>query len=217
MISDYQLQQEVEDELEFEPQVDAAHIGVFAKDGVVTLTGFVATYAEKSAAETAARRVKGVRAIAEEIEVRLPSDKKRADDEIAARALHILEWDNLVPAERIAVRVEKGVLTLSGTVDWQYQKEEAAYDIRKLSGIRGVVNHLRVGSPKTVTRVRETIEKALERSARVEADRISIEADGGAVVLKGKVRDWHERDLVEWAAWSVPGVTMVEDRLSLEP
>jgi len=125
VIDDYQLQQDVLDELEFEPQVNAAHIGVAAEPGVVTLTGFVASSAEKFAAEAAARRVKGVKAIAEEIEVRLPSDKKEGDDEIAARALRILHWDDLVPDDCVAVKVEKGTVTLSGTVDWQYQKSEA--------------------------------------------------------------------------------------------
>ena len=130
MMSDHRLQQDVLDELAFEPRVKAAHIGVVAKAGVVTLTGFVTSYTEKFAAEAAVRRVNGVKAIAEEIEVRLPMDKKRADDEIAERALRILHWDELVPDERIAVKVENGMVTLSGTVDWQYQKSEAEHDIR---------------------------------------------------------------------------------------
>jgi osmotically-inducible protein OsmY len=215
MISDHQLRQEVLDELDFEPRINAAHIGVIAKDGVVTLNGFVASYAEKYAAEAAARRVKGVRAIAEEIEIRLANDKKQADDEIAERALRILHWDVLVPEDGIAVTVEKGVVTLRGTVDWHYQKSEAEYDVRKLSGVVRVVNELNLRSPGRTAEVKGQIEKALQRSAQIEAARITVETEGGKVILKGKVHDWYERDLIERAAWSVPGVTEVHDRLTL--
>src|SRR6516162_5924921 len=142
MSSDLELRQDVLDELEFEPSVNAAHIGVTANHGVVTLTGFVTSYAEKTAAERAARRVKGVRAIAEEIEVRLPSDTKRADDEIAARAVDILKWQVGVPADRIGVKVEKGVVTLTGEVDWQFQKTEAEYAVHKLTGVTHVANQI---------------------------------------------------------------------------
>ena len=214
MISDHQLQQDVLDELAFEPRVDAAHIGVVAKGGVVTLSGFVGNYAEKSAAEAAARRVRGGKAIAAEIEVRLSADKKQADDEIAERALRILRWDNLVPEQRIAIKVERGQVTLTGTVDWQYQKSEAEYDVRKLSGVVGVVNQLRVHSPAQAAEVKDQIERALQRSAKLEASRITVETDGGKVVLKGVVHDWHERELVERAAWSVAGVTEIQDRLT---
>ena len=139
MSSDLQLRQDVFDELEFEPSVNAAHIGVTANHGVVTLTGFVTSYAEKTAAERAARRVKGVKAIAEEIEVRLPSDTKRGDDEIAARAVDILKWQVGLPADRISVKVEKGIVTLTGEVDWQFQKTEADHVVHKLSGVVGVL------------------------------------------------------------------------------
>lgn len=217
MTSDRQLQKDVIDELEFEPKVNAAHIGVVAKDGVVTLTGFVASYAEKYAAEHAAWHVKGVKAVAEEIAVRLPSDKKQADDEIASRALKILHWDGVIPADRIAVKVEHGLLTLTGNVDWQFQKSEAEHDVRALSGVLGVINQLQVRPPASTAEVKDKIEKALERSAELEATHIAVETDGGKVVLKGKVHSWYERDLVERAAWSVPGVTEVHDRLTLEP
>jgi osmotically-inducible protein OsmY len=216
MTSDHQLQQHVLEELEFEPRVNAAHIGVVAKAGVVTLTGFVTSYAAKFAAEAAARHVKGVKAIAEEIEVRLPSDKKQADDEIAERALRILHWDGDVPDDCITVKVEQGMVTLSGMVDWQYQKSEAEYDIRKLSGVLGVINQLQVRLPARTSEIKEKIEKALQRSAQVEASRIIVEADGGRVVLKGKVHDSYQRGLIERVAWSVPGVTQVQDRLTVE-
>jgi osmotically-inducible protein OsmY len=217
MITDHQLQRDVLDELKFEPRVDAAHIGVVTKSGVVTLSRFVTSYAEKFAAEAAARRVKGVQAIAEEIDVRLPSDKKRADDEIAERALRIPHWDELVPEDRIAIEVEKGVVTLAGTVDWEYQRSEAEYDIGKLSGVVAVINRLCVESPTAATEVKEQIERALHRSAQLEASRIRVEASGGRVTLRGTVHDRLERDLIERAAWSVPDLTEIHDRLTIEP
>jgi osmotically-inducible protein OsmY len=217
MSSDLQLRQDVLDELEFEPSVNAAHIGVTANRGVVTLTGFVTSYAEKTMAERAARRVKGVKAIAEEIEVRLPSDTKRADDEIAARAIDILRWQVGVPADRIKVKVEKGVVTLTGEVDWQFQKTEADHVVHKLSGVADVLNHIQVASPIHAVEVKEKIEKALQRSAELEASRITVETEGGRVILKGKVHAWYERDIAERAAWSAPGVTEVLDRLTIEP
>jgi osmotically-inducible protein OsmY len=217
MISDHQLQQDVLDELEFEPRVNAAHIGVAAKGGVVTLTGFVTSYTGKFAAEAAVRRVKGVKAIAEEIEVRLPTDKKHADDEIAERAVSILHWDELVPDDRLAIKVENGMVTLTGTVDWQHQKSEAEYDVRKLSGVVAVINQLQVKSPAAASEVKDQIERALRRNAQLEASGIRIETSGGSVTLKGTVHDWFERDLIERAAWSVPGVTEVHDRLTVEP
>ena len=217
MSSDLQLRQDVLDELEFEPSVNAAHIGVTANRGVVTLTGFVTSYAEKTVAERAVRRVKGVKAIAEEIEVRLPSDTKRADDEIAARAVDILKWQVGVPADRIRVKVEKGVVTLTGEVDWQFQKTEADHVVHKLSGLVDVVNQIRVASPVHAVEVKEKIEKALQRSAELEASRITVETEGGRVILKGRVHAWYERDTAERAAWSAPGVTEVQDRITIEP
>jgi osmotically-inducible protein OsmY len=217
MSGDLELRQDVLDELEFEPSVNAAHIGVTANHGVVTLTGFVMSYAEKTAAERAARRVKGVKAIAEEIEVRLPSDLKRADDEIAARAVDILKWQVEVPADRIRVKVEKGIVTLSGEVDWQFQKTEADHVVHKLSGVVGVLNQIRIASPVYAVEVKEKIEKALQRSAELEASRITVGIEGGRVILKGRVHAWYERDIAERAAWSAPGVTEVHDRITIEP
>ena len=216
MISDLELRQDVLDELEFEPSVNAAHIGVVANKGVVTLTGFVTSYAEKAAAEHAARRVKGVKAIAEEIEVRLPSDTKRADDEIAARAVDILKWQVGLPADRITVKVQKAIVTLTGDVEWHFQRTDAEHVVHKLSGVIDVVNQIRVAAPLRAADVKEKIQKALRRSAEVEASRITVHTEGGRVVLSGKVRAWYERDIAERAAWSAPGVTEVQDHLTIE-
>jgi len=217
MISDHQLQQDVLDELDFEPSVSAVHIGVGVHAGVVTLTGFVSSYGEKLAAERATRRVKGVKAIAEEIEVRLPSDAKVADDEIAARAVDILKWRIGFPADRISVKVEKGIVTLTGDVDWRFQKNAAEAAVHQLSGVAGVANIIRVNSPVPVIEVKEKIQKALHRNAELDASRITVQAEGGKVTLGGKVHAWYERDIAERAAWSAPGVTDVQDHIQIEP
>ena len=218
MISEHQLRQDVLDELDFEPSVNAAHIGVGVNAGVVTLTGFVSSYREKLAAERAARRVKGVKAIAEGIEVRLPSDKKTADDEIAGRAVDILKWRVGFPADRISIKVEKGIVSLTGEVDWQFQKTEAEAAIHHLSGVVGVVNLVRVRATVDDSEVMEKIQKALQRSAELDASRITVHAEGGGkVVLGGKVHAWYERDLAEQAAWAAPGVTAVVDHILIEP
>jgi len=217
VITDHQLRQDVLDELEFEPSVNAAHIGVSTNSGVVTLTGFVSSYGEKLAAERAARRVKGVKALAEEIEIRMPSDKKTADDEVAKRAIDILKWRVGLPADRIGVKVEKGFVTLTGDVDWQYQKSEAEAAVHDLTGVVGIVNAIRVTSPVPAYEVREKIQKALHRNADLDAARITVETSSGKVILRGNVHGWHERNVAVGAAWSAPGVIDVEDHLRIEP
>ena len=212
-MNDKLLRQDVIDELNFIPDVDAANIGVAASEGVVTLSGHVASYAQKLAAERAARRVKGVRAIAEEIEVRYPNEKKKADDQIAERALAILDWDAQVPADSVIVRVERGWVTLTGEASWQYQRMAAETAIRKLSGVVGLTNEIRV-KPKVASRdVRSEILEALKRNAELDANSIMVAVHDDKVTLMGKVRTWRERDVAERAAWSAPGVTAVEDRL----
>jgi osmotically-inducible protein OsmY len=214
-MNDHQLRQDVMDELDFEPSVNAEHIGVGAHAGVVTLTGFVASYREKLAAERAVRRVKGVKAIAEAIEVRLPSDRKLSDAEIAERAIDVLKWCVGLPANRITVTVEKGIVTLTGEVDWRYQANRAGAAVHDLGGVSLVVNHIRVKSPVGIFSVREKIEQALRRNAELDASRITVRADGGKVVLGGKVHAFFERDIAERAAWSAPGVTEVEDHIQI--
>lgn len=215
-MTDLTLRTDVMDELEFEPSVDAANIGVAANQGVVTLTGHVSSYFEKQAAVDAARCVTGVKAIADEIQVRYPSNKKTADDEIAKRAVDILGWDMLVPSGSIQVVVRDGWVTLSGKVNWYYQKKNAEDDVRKLSGVMGVINNIEIKPLVQPTNVKQKIEDALKRRAEVEANAIKVTVkSGNKVVLEGKVDNWDELQAVQTAAWSAPGVASVEDHLKI--
>ena len=215
-MSDIQLQKSVLDELAWEPTVDAAHIGVTAKDGVVTLTGHVGNYAEKLTAERTVRRVKGVKAIVQEIHVKLPSSDARSDEDIAASALSGLRWHAGLPADQIQLRVENGNVALNGEVSWQYQRDLAERDVRKIKGVRSVANLITVKPSVQPYEVKRKIEEALKRSAELEASHISVSAAGGAITLSGRVNTWHERDVAERAAWSAPGVTAVTDNLRIE-
>jgi osmotically-inducible protein OsmY len=217
MIDDVTLQARVMDELVWVPNVDTAHIGVTARNGVVTLSGIVSTLAEKRAAERAARRVKGVRGIAEEIEVHPPAAHKRSDEEIAERAVKLLSWDIEVPDNQIQVKVEKGVVTLTGFVAYQFQKQAVENDVRRLGGVTGLVNLIEVrptGAPLPFsTDVHQKIEAALRRNAELEASHIAVTVRDHKVTLQGKVKSWWERSIAENAAWSAPGVTQVDDQL----
>lgn len=212
-MSDLELRLAVLAELEYEPSIDAANIGVTVDRGVVTLSGHVANYAEKVAAERAVRRVKGVRAIAEEIEIRLPREKKTADDEIAKRAADILRWDSQVPKDAIEITVQDGWVTLSGTVEWQFQRTAAESDIYKLSGVAGVNNHVKIRSRVQAADIQNRIEDALKRNAEIEAEGIDVTVRDGTVTLTGFVHDLAEHDAIRNAAWSAPGVQSVDDRL----
>jgi len=210
------LRTNIMDELEFEPSIDAAHIGVAVEDGVVTLSGYVTSYAEKTAAVAAAYRVRGVKAIADEITVRFPGHTRSADDEVAKRALDIMRWDATVPQDDIRVTVRDGWLTLTGEVTWQYQRRAAEDAVRKLSGIVGVVNNVNLKSVVQLGDIKTKIEAALKRRAEVEASKISvIVKDGGIVVLNGTVDNWEERQAVDSAAWSAFGVRSVEDHIRI--
>lgn len=211
------LRQDVIDELEFDPSFDAVHIGVAMEGGVATLSGHVSSYSQKIAAIEAARRVRGVMAVADEIEVRLANDAMRADDQIAQRAVNILGWDTQVPSN-VQVTVRNGWVTLTGQVDWQYQRNAAEHDVRKLSGVIGVSNNITIRPRPAVDAavIRQKIESALRRRAETEAHKIKVNVhDLSRVTLEGKVDNWDERWSVESAAWSVPGVTAVEDRLTI--
>lgn len=210
---DQELRSRVIAELEYDPSIDAANIGVAVKEGVVTLTGHVANYSEKVAAERAVRRVKGVRAIAEEIEIRLPSEKKTSDDEIARRVANILRWDSQVPKDAIEITVQDGWVTLSGMVDWQFQRTAAENDVYKLSGVAGVNIHIKVQPRVEVADLQNRIEAALKRNAEIEAEGIGVNVKNGAVTLTGFVHDLAEHEAIKNAVWSAPGVRSVDDKL----
>ena len=214
-MDDLSLRQDVIDELQFEPSVDAANIGVSVENGVVTLSGHVGSYAEKLAAESATRRVRGVRAIAEEIEVRYAGRKMHADDEIASRALDISEWGTALPTGAIDVRVQHGWVTLSGEVPWHFQRMAAENAVKKLGGVTGVSNLLTIRPSALIADIKGRIEGALRRNAEVEANRIRVDVTEGRVALEGAVHAWSERSAAERAVWSVPGVVTVENRLTI--
>jgi osmotically-inducible protein OsmY len=209
------LRQDILDELEFEPSIDAAHIGVAVEDGIVTLTGHVSSYWEKTTAENVVRRVKGVKAIAEEIEVRLIGQKGTADDEIAKRAVNAISWNVSIPRDKVQVKVQDGWITLTGKLEWQYQKNAAAEAVRGLAGVVGVANQIEITPRASVSDIKRRIEDALKRDAETEAQAIRVNVLNGKVTLEGKVRAWSERQAAERAAWSSPGVKIVEDRISI--
>jgi len=211
MYNDSELQKAVQAELSWEPSVIAAHIGVAAKAGVVTLTGHVENYANKAAAEAAVRRVKGVKAVAEEIEVRLPFETKRDDGDIAAAAINRLMWDVSIPTDAIKVKVEKGWVTLTGHVDWHYQHDAAHQDVRGLYGVTGVSNQITIKPKVNVTNLSDDITHALHRSWNFDPQTIRVSAEAGRVRLTGTAHSLHDRNTAAMAAWSAPGVTAVEN------
>lgn len=211
MPNDQHLQHAVLAELNWEPGVTAGHIGVSANDGVVTLTGHVESFAEKQAAETAALRVKGVKAVADEIEVRLRPETQRTDDELAAAAVERLAWDVSVPREAVKVTVENGWITLAGEVDWHYQRAAAEQDIHRLFGVVGVTNLITIRSVVHPSDISDDITHALHRSWFFDPTTISVAAEDGKVRLTGTVHSAHERQVAAATAWSAPGVTEVEN------
>lgn len=213
MMTDIKLREDIEAELEFEPSLNAAGIGVAVNGGIATLTGHVGSYAEKFAAERAAGRVKGVRGVAEEIEVRLLSGFRRDDEEIARRAADLLRWTVTTLGKEPHVKVEKGWVTLTGEVDWRYQRTAAESAIRRLSGVVGLSNLITVHPSVAAGDVRQRITNAYQRNAEVESSGIHISVDGGKVTLTGQVKAWSERRIAEGAAWAVPGVSQVIDQL----
>lgn len=213
-MNDKSLKARVVDELEWEPSLSAANIGVTVNNGIVQLTGHVPTYAQKIAAETAVKRVTGVRGFAQDLEVRTtaPAD---SDEAIAGRIANLLDWDVTIPDGVIKVKVDHGMVTLTGQVDWQYQRTAAEQAIRRSQGVRGVNNLVAVKPHAQPADIKRRIEDALGRQAEVESDRIQVTVDGDKVRLEGKVKAWFERDVVERAAWAAPGVRAVEDHVSI--
>jgi osmotically-inducible protein OsmY len=213
-MDDITVRRHVLDELELAPMIDAAQIGVAVENGVVTLTGHVRNYAEKGIAERAALRVRGVRAVVEQIEVRYPDNPRIGDEALADRCARVLEWDVEIPERSIALKVERGCVTLEGSVPRYHQKAAADRALRRLAGVTDIVNLIAVKPAARADEVRARIRAALKRSAKA-PDTIRVSVEGGKVILDGCVDVWRERELAERAAWSVPGVSAVEDRLTL--
>ncbi|KQX38167.1 ornithine aminotransferase [Devosia sp. Root436] len=214
-MSDKTLKQDILDELDFEPSIDAADIGVAVEDGIVTLTGHVTTFGQKITVEKLVARVKGVKGIAVEIDVRYPGTAGNSDDEIAKRAVNMLKWSNSVPADKVQVKVQDGWVTLTGTVDWNYQKTGAADAVRDLAGVIGISNQIALRPRVSSIDVKKHIEDSLKRNAELEAKSIRVNVAGNKVILEGNVKAWYERRIAEQAAWAIPGVTMVDDRLTI--
>jgi len=215
MSDDKMLKQNVLAELNWEPSVTAAHIGVTAHSGVVTLTGHVGSFMEKWAAEKAASRVKGVKAVAEELEVRLPYDVKHGDEEIAAAAVNRLSWDGSVPHDAVKVTVEKGSVTLTGEVEWHYQKDAADWDVRGLLGVIRINNDITIRQRANASNITDDIRKALHRSWFFNPDSVTVTADGGNVRLTGSVSTWHDRQVAEDTAWAAPGAVSVVNDIAI--
>ncbi|WP_336489550.1 BON domain-containing protein [Methylobacterium nigriterrae] len=213
-MDDITVRQQVLDELEYAPMIDAAQIGVTVENGIVTLTGHVRSYAEKGIAERVTLRVRGVRAVAEQIEVRYPDNPRIGDEALADRCARVLEWDVRIPENSVSLKVERGCVTLQGCVPYYHQKAAVDKALRRLAGVTDIVNLIAVKPSVRPSEVKSRILAALMRSAR-DPDTIRVQVDGDRVTLDGCVDVWRERELAERAAWSAPGVRAVEDRLTL--
>ncbi|WP_064696288.1 BON domain-containing protein [Rhizobium aegyptiacum] len=214
-MDDITLRQNIIDELDFEPSIDAANIGISVEEGIVTLTGHVGSYSEKDTAERVVKRIKGVRGIAQEIEVRIFGNHETSDDDIARRAANMLDWNVSVPKGAIQVKVQKGWVTLTGKAEWQYQKNAAADAVRNLAGVVGLSNLIEISPSVSAADVKKRIEDAFKRDAALESQGIRVEVSGGSVTLKGKVHTWSERRAAERAAWSAPGIKTLNDQIAI--
>ncbi|TYL96388.1 BON domain-containing protein [Bradyrhizobium rifense] len=217
MRSDREIERDVREELNWDPDLDAEDIAISVKDGVVTLAGFTRSYSDRLEAEHAAKRVAGVHAVANDIEVRLPSIDQRPDPDIARDAIASLKAQLPISHENIKVIVKAGWLTLEGTVEWQYQKTTAENAVRKVKGVKDVTNVISLKPKVEPTDIQRRIQEAFKRNAEVDANRITVETHGSEVILKGTVRSWIEREEAERVAWSAPGITRVEDQIVVSP
>jgi osmotically-inducible protein OsmY len=217
MKTDIQIKTDVNAELLWDPEVDATSVGVAVRDGIVTLSGTVDTYARKHAVERAARRIAGVRGIAVDLEVRLSPGHARTDAEIAQAAVHALRWHSLVPDDKVKVVVENGWVTLSGEVDWGYQSASAEQAVRPLIGVKGVGNEIRLKQRASPAQIQADLSAAFGRHAQRQADHVSVEVDGGVVTLRGTVDSLAEHDAAIGTAYSAKGVTRVIDRIEVQP
>lgn len=215
MISDAVLQQDVEEELRWRPEIDSDHVGITADNGIVTLKGYVPSYVQKRAAEAAVKRVAGVRGVVESLQVYLAGSNPTEDEELARRAINSLDWDALVPRACVKVTVEGGWVGLSGEVSWQYQKNAAENAVRKLYGVLGVINNVEIKRRLQPTDIKQSIENALKRSAELDCKEIRVAVANGTVTLEGTVNSWAARDQAEGAVWAAPGVMEVRDNLRI--
>lgn len=216
-IDDTELRRRVLAELDWEPTVDASAIGVAAQDGVVTLTGSVNSYAQKKNAERATKRVAGVKAVAEDLAIKLPGSAARSDTDIAQSLVSLMRFNVSIPADKIQVTVENGWVTLDGEVEWQYQKTTAENAIKYTMGVTGITNRIVVKPRINAADVKAKIQSAFTRHAQLDSNKIKVEATNSKVVLRGSVRSWQERQDAELAAWSAPGVSNVENDVVVNP
>ena len=214
---DSEIERDVKDELQWDPDLDATNIAVSVKDGVVTLAGYVKSYTDKYEAEAAAKRVASVRAVANDLEVRLPSVDERPDPDIARDAVAAIKSQLPISSEHIKVVIKNGWVSLEGQVEWQSQRQTAEKAVRRIKGVKGVSNLIQLGPRAQPEDIKRKIQEAFKRNAEVDANRIMVETNGSEVILKGTVRSWVEREEAERVAWSAPGVTKVEDRIAVSP
>ena len=212
-IDDAEIRRKVLAELDWDPSIDASSVGVAVKDGVVTLTGSIPSYWQEKEVERVVKRVVGVRAVAEELTIKLPGTAERSDADIAQSVLSGLRFNVAVPTNRVQVTVESGWVTLEGEVEWQYQKAAAESAIKYLMGVKGVTNNIEIKPRVSSADVKAKIEDAFARLAQLDANEVTVEARDGKVILRGNVHSWDERDQAEQAAWAAPGVTMVENHV----
>ena len=214
MKTDVELQQDVQEELKWNPMLNATEIGVIVKDGIVTLTGKVDTYLKKIVAERTTKKVAGVKAVAVDIEVKLPNSKPD-DTDIAKAAVNALKWHSSIPKDKVKIEVDNGWVTLEGQVNWPFQKDTAENCIENLSGVRGISNLITIKPSADVKVIKDNIVKAFQRNAALDASKITVETVGNKVILKGKVQSWSERNEAKKAAWNAPGVLYIEDNLQV--
>lgn len=213
--TDQQIYSDIMESLAFQPDLDESNITIGVRDGMVTLGGFVNFYPEKSIAEQTVKNIEGVRAVAEDIEVYLPDFAERSDHQIANAALNALAWNVMIPADRIELIIENGVVTLLGTVGWWYQKDAAEDAIRTLIGVKRVINQIEIASSLMVEDVPQQIRHELERQGFADARNLTIDVEGSTIIIKGTVRNWQEWNLVNRVATSVAGVAIVENDLAI--
>lgn len=217
MKTDSQLKHDVQEELKWEPSVNETGIGVAVHNSIVTLSGNVHSYAEKLAAEKAAKRVEGVKGVVEDITVKLIGSDKQTDEDLVQTAVNSLAWNSMVPKDKIFVKAEDGWLTLEGEVNWNFQREAAYKTVKSLKGVRGVANLVSIKANIHPSNVKESIRKTFERNAIIDANNIKVEVEGHRITLKGHVQSWAELNQANKAAWSVPGVWSVENELVVKP